>query len=803
MGLPKVAWIKGIAAAAGIVFAAWLIMGWGGASTVRIVDDVGLLIFAVFAAVCVGLAAWSARGRQRAAWFCLTLGIVGWVVGEAVRTYYQVVRGMASAPFPSLADAGFLLFPVGACLALVFFPVGYAGRSQSRLVLDGLIVAGSLFFISWVTVLESVYQAGGANRFALGLSLAYPVADLVIITVAVLVLARAPTGQRMALALLSAGIVFMAASDSAFVYLVARNAYNSGNVIDAGWAAGLLAVSMAALAGRRSPHPDAEAAQVPSQVSLWLPYVPLLLAGAVGVRQFWPSVGSGPTLAVALLLVIAVLARQFIAVGENQRLLVMVADQALRDPLTGLANRTLFHDRLTHAVQLHQRDQRPVAVLSLDLDDFKLVNDTLGHPTGDAVLTRAAERLLGCVRTGDTVARLGGDEFAVLLEGGVEHSHLVAHRVVEAFDEPFVIHSQKLLMRPSLGLAVASADNPGLTADTLLKQADVAMYSAKRSRAGGLHTFTPEIHSIEPDEPDAETESDGAARAGGTGTVRLLAELRDAIDRVDLSVLYQPKFDLRTADVVGVEALVRWPHPERGLLGPDRFLPLVRQHGLMRAVTELVLAQALDDAAHWHSKGIGVPVAVNLFAPSLADMHLPTQIAHALADRHLNADALMVEITEDLLLDNVGRTRAVLHRLRERGIRIAMDDFGSGYSALCYLRELPIDEVKLDRQFIAPIVADPRAAAIVRAVIDLAHVLGVTTVAEGVENAETAGKLREYGCEVAQGFYYSPPVTSHVMLKLLSAPRHNGAVGALPGPDATPAIPTQDQVLTTRLTPPP
>jgi diguanylate cyclase (GGDEF)-like protein len=463
------------------------------------------------------------------------------------------------------------------------------------------------------------------------------------------------------------------------------------------------------------------------------------------------------------------MARQYMVVRQNQRLLTMVADQAMRDTLTGLANRDLFNDRLMHAVQLHLNDNQSVAVLSMDLDDFKLVNDSLGHPAGDALLIQAAERLLGCVRTSDTVARVGGDEFAVLMEGLPELSRLVAHRVVAAFEEPFVIDGQQLLMRPSVGLAVASAVNPDLSADMLLKQADVAMYSAKRSKSGGLHTFTPDMALADTNDIELSTVAGESTERGAA--VRLLGELRHAIDHGDLTVFYQPKFDLRSGDIVGVEALVRWPHPKRGLLGPAHFLPLVRKRGLMRAVTDLVLTQALDDAAEWNALGIGVPIAVNVFAPSLGDLDLPTHIASALAIRELNPKDLTIEITEDFLLDNIERTRSVLERLRQRGIRIAIDDFGSGYSALWYLRELAIDEVKLDRHFIAPIRVDARAAAVVRGVVDLAHVLGVTTVAEGVENAETAERLREFGCEVAQGFYYSPPVSAAAMMNLLASGR--------------------------------
>jgi diguanylate cyclase len=564
--------------------------------------------------------------------------------------------------------------------------------------------------------------------------------------------------------LLAAGNVLNAVSDSAFVHLAAQDTYYSGHLIDIGWVAALLMLSMAALVSLRAPHTEEPKTHVPSRASTWLVYVPLALAIVVCTPQYLDRPGSGIVLIAAILLVIAVLVRQYLMVGENRRLLEQVADQALRDPLTGLANRVLFHDRLTHALQLHQRDEQSVTVLSLDLDDFKLVNDNLGHPAGDALLVLAAERILGCVRTSDTVARVGGDEFAVLMEGMADHSRLVAHRVVDAFDEPFLIDGHDLLVRPSVGLAVASAQGADISADALLKQADVAMYSAKRSRTSGLHSFTPDMYLTHPDGVGLARGTNGST---GAVAVRLLGQLRQAIDNGGLSLVYQPKFDLRDDKIVGVEALVRWPHPERGLLGPDHFLPLVREHGLMRSVTELVLARALDDAAQWYSRGVGVPMAVNVFAPALADLDLPNQIVGALAGRRLGTDVLTVEVTEDLLLDNMDRTRTVLDKLREHGIRVAIDDFGSGYSALSYLHDLPIDEVKLDRQFIAPVLVDWRAAAIVRAVIDLAHVLGVTTVAEGVENVATAARLRDYGCDVAQGYYYSPPLAAPDMLELL------------------------------------
>ena len=385
----NVAFLGGIATAISVGFAAWLIGGWGGESTVQVVDDLGLVGFALFATVCSGFAALASRGRQRSAWICFTIGAGGWAVGSALWAYYELWAG--TAPFPSLADAGYLVFPIAVCLGLMLFPTGYSGPSRTRLVLDGLIVAGALFEVAWVLVIRGIYDTGGASRLEVGLSMAYPATDVVIITVAVIVLARATTRHRMALTLMTAGIVSMALSDSAFVYLVAHEAYRTASLIDLGWAAGLLMIGIAGLVSCVAPEADAVTTLSPSQSSMWLPYLPVLIAATVCAPAVMRAPGMGPLLISSCLLIGAVLIRQLIVVGENRRLLNTVADQALRDPLTGLANRVLFNDRLTHAMQLHERDRQFVAVLSLDLDDFKLVNDSFGHPAGDAMLVLAAE----------------------------------------------------------------------------------------------------------------------------------------------------------------------------------------------------------------------------------------------------------------------------------------------------------------------------------------------------------------------------------------------------------------------------
>ncbi|MCH9769169.1 MAG: EAL domain-containing protein, partial [Actinomycetia bacterium] len=636
---------------------------------------------------------------------------------------------------------------------------------------DGVIVAGALFSATWVTLLGTVYHARALEPLALALTLAYPVAGITLVTVALLLLVRVPDQDRTMMALLTAGLMLIAVADIAYAYATAvEDRYYQA--ISLGWAWGFLAIGAAAMVSRQATHgPVAVAPRAPSRASIWLPFVPVAIAVAVCAPVLLPRLGA--MYLVGSVTMLAVMVRQLLVLDENRRLLVEASDRALHDPLTGLANRTLFADRLTQAIKRHERDALTVAVLVLDLDDFKLVNDTLGHPAGDAMLVEVAVRLTGTVRSSDTVARLGGDEFAVLIEGEWAASHLTAQRVVQAFDQPFVIEGEDLLVRPSVGLAVASANESAVTVDELLRQADIAMYAAKRSRSSQLSTFAPELDLRRRIGSAAASVAPEQEVGGIRDSARLLGELRYAIEHASLSAVYQPKFDLRTDRVVGVEALVRWPHPRHGLLAPEKFLPLVREHGLMPSVTSLMLNLALDDAATWHSKGVGVPVSVNFFAPSISDADLPGQIVSALDARGLPPEVLTVEITEDLLLENLESTREAFTRLRDLRIRTAIDDFGTGYSALWYLRDFPVHEVKLDREFIAPILTQPTSAAIVRAVIDLAHALGVTPVAEGVENAETAAKLLEYGCDVAQGYYYSPPLPAPAILDLLESQKPN------------------------------
>ena len=483
-------WALGCGSALVLVFATWLSGTWGGHDTTRVVDDLGLLTFAALASWCCLRTARRCGRGQRATWVSLTVGLAAWTVGEGVWCYYELWEHRPQTPFPSVADAGFLVFPIAAAFGVALLP-GRSGRPVRTRLLDGLLVTGSMFVVSWVVVLGSVYEAGAASHFALVVSLAYPIGDLVLVTMTLLVLTEARTAQRATLALLTAGIALMATSDTLFAYLTATNSYHTGSLIDAGWLAAFALLGSAALSSTGDAAPATRAIEVSTRRS-WPPYVPLLLAGAVALPRSLAALRSGPIPVVAVVIVLVLLVRQFLTLAENRRLLITVAHQAFHDPLTGLANRALFTDRLEHAVGLHHRDLRPLAVVCIDLDDFKLVNDSLGHAAGDELLVRVAERLTGCLRAGDTVARLGGDEFAVLIEDGAEHPLLAANRIVEAFGAAFRVDGHSVAVRPSVGVASTSIETPDASAERLLKHADVAMYTAKRAGTGAPQLFQPD-----------------------------------------------------------------------------------------------------------------------------------------------------------------------------------------------------------------------------------------------------------------------------------------------------------------------
>ena len=418
--------------------------------------------------------------------------------------------------------------------------------------------------------------------------------------------------------------------------------------------------------------------------------------------------------------------------AENEHL-------ALHDALTDLPNRSLFHDRTSQAILATARLPGQVGLLVLDLDRFKEINDTLGHHNGDLLLKEIGKRLTMQLRDGDTVARLGGDEFGVLLprvndEGA---ALAVAEKVRHALRDPFVLEGISLDVDASVGVALYP--DHGLDVETLLQRADVAMYLAKHDHSG-CQVYTAERDEYSP------------------ARLALVGELRRAIDCDELVLHYQPKADLRSGRVAGVEALVRWQHPERGLIGPDEFIPLAERTGLIRELTRVVLDAALRQVRAWHEQRIDLSVSVNLSARDLLDLELPETVRCLLSEHGVGPESLELEITESVILADPMRARAVLSRLDAMGVSLAIDDFGIGYSSLAYLKRLPVSEIKIDRSFVLNMGSDDNDGVIVRSTIDLGRNLGLRVVAEGVENEATWRELAALNCDQAQGYFLSRPV---------------------------------------------
>jgi diguanylate cyclase (GGDEF)-like protein len=430
----------------------------------------------------------------------------------------------------------------------------------------------------------------------------------------------------------------------------------------------------------------------------------------------------------------------------SQRLRRQAAEKeelALSDSLTGLANRTMFQDAIHSAISGAGRRKVAGAVMLMDLDRFKDVNDTLGHHNGDLLLQRIGARLDSVLRNTATVARLGGDEFAILLGDTHDRQAVVpvVRRVLKVLEEPVVVGGLALQVEASIGIAMFPEH--GRTVDAVMRAADVAMYVAKEHRSG--YEFYDE---------------EGHEHRHDAGRLALIGELRRAMDEAELVLHYQPKVDLRTGQAKGVEALARWTHPERGMLSPDEFIPLAERSNLLRPMTLYLLDTAMRQANAWRSKGIEVSVAVNLSMQNMLDLRLPNDLARLLTSWRLPAGSLELEITESTIMADHRRAQTILGRLSKMGVRLSIDDFGTGYSSLQYLQELPVDAIKIDKSFVISMETDPGNATIVQSTVDLGHNLGLEVVAEGVEDMHTYNKLAALGCDYAQGYFLSKPLSA-------------------------------------------
>jgi diguanylate cyclase (GGDEF)-like protein len=694
-------------------------------------------------------AAWAAARRVRAertAWRAMAATLVLLAVANADRTLSTGPTGLG--PSPDLGSALATVGYVGIYVAMVGLIRTRVPRFHPSMWLDGLVGALGTTAVGTAFLLGP-YLTPATGRAAVDLAdLAWPAGDVLLL--GILVAVGAILGVRLDRALLAVGaaLCLVAAGDVQQFARSVDGTYVDGGPLDLCFLAGIV---LAAVGAHLTSVRGAPVALAPTGARggwrlLALPLV-CNAAAVVVLALGWGDRLPVPAAWLAVGCVLAALARTAVTFQEV-RTLNEVREQAHTDDLTGLPNRRALLEQ-TGRVLATATAARPAALLLLDLDGFKEVNDGLGHHAGDVLLGQVGPRLGGALPAGTLLARLGGDEFAVLLpETDLDRAQRCAEELRAALLHPFTVEGIRLHVGVSIG--VATAPVPASTVEELLRCADVAMYAAKSGRQG-VHAYVPDPH-------------------GGTGDrLRTMEELRVALTHDQLEIHLQPQVDLNLLAVVGAEALVRWRHPVRGLLSPAELLPAAEQAGLLRPLTDAVLELALEAAAAWWPER-RLPVSVNLSAANVTDLDLPAKVAEALQRHGLPAAALTLELVEDTLMADPERGRTVLGELRRLGVATSIDDYGTGYSSLAYLRTLPADELKLDRSLTADAATDRRAAAIIEHTVALAHDLGLSVVAEGVEDDVAGAALARLGCDVAQGYAIARPMPVADFVRWLAEP---------------------------------
>jgi diguanylate cyclase (GGDEF)-like protein len=736
-------------------------------------DAGAYVLVALGAATVCGLRAARLR-RDRLAWSMISLGLACYAAGTFC--YYAVLEPLGILSYPSVADGlWLLLYP------LVILGVGL--MVKTRLVgsapsvwLDGLVSGLGLASLSAVMIFPRV-TAGASGPFAaIATNFAYPLLDLALVVTIVGAMAALGAWRDGSWLLLAAGFLTFSAADSWYLTQVAADTYALGGPVDACYmlALVLMACSAAVVPGESTPDRPAAAAEtrsflVPGAFAL-LAIVVLALQATAGATSLGVVLAVGSLTAAWARTTLAV--REVVQLSDSRR-------QSLTDTLTGLPNRRAFYE-LLQAVEEAAPDgvsQETGSVILVDLDRFKEINDALGHQLGDQLLRQVSQRFAAQVPAGGTIARLGGDEMALFVPGlSVEGAGLLSQRLLATLDVPFALQGMSLHLSASIGITAVA---PGAGASRVLARADLAMYRAK-----GAHTGW-EVY-------DDERDGDAWDR------LATVEALREALGNGDLTVELQPIVALPAGTTAGMEALVRWNHPVRGRIAPDAFLPLAERAGLMPQVTRAVIQLALTEVEALRRRGWTMPVSVNLSASDLLDGNLVDYLAEALAERSLPGSAIRIEITESLLVDTEGSSSGFLARIRALGIDLAVDDYGTGYSSLAYLHDLPVSYLKIDRSFTSRLLQDARTAVIVASTIQMAHELELRVVAEGVECGAELDWLTRHGCDLVQGYHTGRPMPSdrlHEWLvehrpTALSEPAWSVPASSIPAQPATsPSVP--------------
>jgi diguanylate cyclase len=739
-------------------------------------------VFGLIAMVAILVGVYRRRPARPGSWRLIALALA--LLSIADITYGVLALGGGEVAYPSVADIGYLagyVALIGGTLGLIRGRVAGGDRTP---IIDAAILSAGAGSIFWIAIIQPSLQ-GAVEPAVAGVSLAYPAMDVILLALGLRVLLTAAARPRY-LQFLVSGIAFYFIADVVYALALLNGTYVEGQPVDAGWIVGVLLIGVAAL------HPsvsDPVTTVEPNDARLSRSRLALLAAAAlvapfILIAQTTPS---GNSVVVGLVLqwtmlfglVFVRLASTVDELGmsllERRRLQGDLAHQAHHDPLTRLANRLLFELRLSRAMAT---SPGTTALIFLDLDDFKTINDTLGHAVGDELLRILAGRVQRGLRASDLAARLGGDEFAILLEDcdDLAAARAVAEHALARLRAPVTLGTLQLLVHGSAGVAVGLS---GSTATDLMRDADIAMYEAKSHGKDMVEIYEPAMRSQ-------------VIRRYELGT-----EMAEALETGAFVLHYQAAVNLASGAIVGAEALVRWNHPKRGLLGPHEFIPHAESSGLIHALGRWILHEACTAAAGWPDRldGERPAISVNLAASQLLDPALIDDVARILAETGLAPQKLVLEVTESALVD-IELARAALLRLRGLGVGLALDDFGTGYSALSYIAELPFDIIKIDKSFVATIGQGKRVDALLDGIIGLCDALELVTVAEGIEDQRQFDRLVGLGCRIGQGFLFARPVPTADFAAMLAATydrrRRSIGLGALPGlvgrPGATVAI---------------
>ena len=666
--------------------------------------------------------------RSRPAWWLVSAGIALNTVANLIYTYHD--QNIAPIPFPAWSDLAYLSSYLCFAVALVMITQRQTGEVSKAVRLDGLVIGLSAGAIAVALWFESTLGQTGST-FAVITRLAYPLFDVVFIVIVVSGLAPARFRPTWSAGAFMIGTVAFAIGDTVYLNQVAAGVYVPSTILECTWVVGLLLFGLAAwapaeLRATNAPEFSSSAATLPAAAATAaLAVVASGLSGGVPLLASWLAIAAIAGALLRVILTVRELRRANIAFG-----------QARTDELTGILNRRGFYEELDQRLA---RENAEMSVLVIDLDGFKEINDSLGHQAGDYLLQVLGERFSVTVPTGSLVARLGGDEFGLALPGGRD----VAERTVAALHAALdrTVTLEDIPVRVGASIGVAQAPLHGTTRSELLRTADVAMYAAKTGQLGTSW------YSIEQD-PNSRDR------------LALIEELRIAIEQRSFEMHYQPTIDVRSGRVVGMEALIRWNHPTRGVLQPDDFVPLAERVGLIPAITRSVLELSIAHLGAVRRSGQELRLSVNISAKDLVDDSLPGYIRSVLDANGVPANLLTLEITETALSSDEVRAERTLNALRAEGIRISIDDFGVGYSSMSQLLKLPLDELKIDRSFIANLEGDLRAQAILSATVELGRTLGLDIVAEGIETVASLDEITRRGVDTAQGFYFSKALPS-------------------------------------------